>query len=483
MKEDKIPKVFISYSWSSDDITMPLAERLVSHGIDVVLDKWDLKEGQDKYAFMEQCVNNPEIDKVLIVCNQKYAERANNRDGGVGDETAIISTEIYGKVNQEKFIPIIAECDEEGNPYIPTYIKSRIYIDLSNAETYEVEYEKLLRNIYEKPVFKKPKLGLKPEWLEEDNVNFFPLQDLIRQLKGCGSARKQNVIIKRFIDQYIEILKTYYDKDLDDGQQVYEIWMKTKHVRDYFLDFLDALIETECDIGRLLCEIFEELYNTLTCVKTFNNKANSYGDMECDAFKVHIWELFICTATFLRHYEDYKSLNTILSNTYFLIDSGFGGSKKPTNYARFRHHSRPIEEYYKPKSEKKDLFTLMGNALCCEREKQPIYTKETLAQADLFLYQVFNGFDLVSEGTVYGDSYWFPTCYIYAQGEMLEWERLKSKKFCEKMCVLFGVPDIEKLKNVIAKCTYDREMRYRGSFDSAPAILNYIEIEDIGSMN
>ena len=53
MQEDRVPKIFISYSWSSDWLVVPLAERLVSHGIDVVLDKWDLKEGQDKYAFME----------------------------------------------------------------------------------------------------------------------------------------------------------------------------------------------------------------------------------------------------------------------------------------------------------------------------------------------------------------------------------------------------------------------------------------------
>ena len=36
-------------------------------GIYVVLDKWELKEGQDKYAFMERCVNDPEISKVLIM--------------------------------------------------------------------------------------------------------------------------------------------------------------------------------------------------------------------------------------------------------------------------------------------------------------------------------------------------------------------------------------------------------------------------------
>ena len=56
MQNDKIPKVFISYSWSSDALVLELAQRLVSHGVEVVLDKWDLKEGHDKYAFMETSV-------------------------------------------------------------------------------------------------------------------------------------------------------------------------------------------------------------------------------------------------------------------------------------------------------------------------------------------------------------------------------------------------------------------------------------------
>lgn len=54
MQDDKIPKIFISYSWSRDALVLDLANRLVSHGVDVVLDKWDLKEGNDKYEFMER---------------------------------------------------------------------------------------------------------------------------------------------------------------------------------------------------------------------------------------------------------------------------------------------------------------------------------------------------------------------------------------------------------------------------------------------
>ncbi|MCL2884285.1 MAG: TIR domain-containing protein [Oscillospiraceae bacterium] len=156
MNETGNPKIFISYSWTSSDRVIELAERLMSNGVEVVLDQWVLKEGQDKYAFMEQSVNDATIGKVLIICDKAYAEKANQREGGVGDETLIISPEIYGKANQEKFIPIIFEVDSDGEPYQPTYIKSRIYINLSTDERYELEYEKLLRNLYGKPLHRKP---------------------------------------------------------------------------------------------------------------------------------------------------------------------------------------------------------------------------------------------------------------------------------------------------------------------------------------
>ena len=98
---EKTPKVFISYSWSSpehEEKVLNLATRLMSHGVEVIIDKWDLKEGQDKYAFMEQAVTSNDIDRVLIISDKMYAEKANSRRGGVGDETIIISPEIYGSV-------------------------------------------------------------------------------------------------------------------------------------------------------------------------------------------------------------------------------------------------------------------------------------------------------------------------------------------------------------------------------------------------
>ena len=96
----------------------------MSDGINTKLDKWDLREGQDKNVFMESMVSDDKISKVLVICDKLYTEKADNRKGGVGTESQIISKEVYDKVNQEKFIPIVREYDENGKPYLPIYFKS-----------------------------------------------------------------------------------------------------------------------------------------------------------------------------------------------------------------------------------------------------------------------------------------------------------------------------------------------------------------------
>ena len=100
------PKVFISYAWGTEDYNekvLSFATDLMHDGIDVVLDKWSLKEGNDTYAFMERSVTDLTITNVLILLDPNYEKKANERNGGVGTETQIISPEIYNKVEQEKF--------------------------------------------------------------------------------------------------------------------------------------------------------------------------------------------------------------------------------------------------------------------------------------------------------------------------------------------------------------------------------------------
>lgn len=112
------PKLFISYSWTTpthEQWVMELAVRLSEDDVDVIIDKWALREGHDAHAFMEQMVTDPSISKVIMICDVAYVEKANSRAKGVGTETQIITGEIYGNTTQDKFVAVIAEKDAQGH--------------------------------------------------------------------------------------------------------------------------------------------------------------------------------------------------------------------------------------------------------------------------------------------------------------------------------------------------------------------------------
>lgn len=160
-------RVFISYAWTNDAYqkkVIDLATKLRNDGIDVILDKWDLHTGSDRFIFMEKSVN--ESDKVLILCNKVYKEKADNRCGGAGQETMIIAPEVYEKNAPEKFIPIIMERNLLGKEYIPQYLKSLIYIDYTDKDM-EGQYQNLLYAIYGVTKDIKPRIGDVPSYIKE----------------------------------------------------------------------------------------------------------------------------------------------------------------------------------------------------------------------------------------------------------------------------------------------------------------------------
>ena len=481
MSEQENPKVFISYSWSNSDFARELAEKLTNDGIVVCFDQWDLQPGQDKYVFMESCVNDPEITKVLILCDRIYAEKANNREGGVGGETLIISSEVYEKTGQRKFIPVIIEKDEDENAYVPVYIKSRIYIDLSDGKIYGEEYEKLVRDIYEKPLYERPPLGQRPSFLDEEKANLFPLKEVIRQIKKSKTENQRRNLIMQFRSTYVDTLKTFFIKS-PTGEQAFQAFLDMKPMRDVFLEFIEAISEADFDYSESIAQLFEDLFNDISNIRTFEPSTDHASYNDIDIFKLHIWELFICVIVHLRYISDYRAIHTLLTYSYYLETNIFGGSKIHDNYTGFWHYSNLIEETYQSTHSEQNYFTLVGHVICAQREKLPIYNKAALAEADLFLYQVCKAYDLVDNKTSYFGTSWFPRLYIYTNESSLEWERLKSRHFCKKMFELFGVDSIEKLKGVVAKCTFDDRVSYRGRLP-ASAILNFIKVEEIGTIN
>ena len=98
-----------------------------------------------------------------------------------------------------------------------------------------------------------------------------PLTDLIRQIKGATNDKKKQSCAKRFIDAYVEALKSYYRPIKNAGEEVYNQLLETKSIRDVFLDFLPALDEAEIPISEVICPALEKMYNELTSAYGFES--------------------------------------------------------------------------------------------------------------------------------------------------------------------------------------------------------------------
>jgi hypothetical protein len=135
-----------------------LAADLRTRGIDASLDQWDLAPGQDIVEFMERSVAT--ADRVLLVCTERYVEKANHGDGGVGYERLVISGELVSRIDTKKFVPVMRQ---SANPRVmPRYLGPRLYIDFSVDSEYEVQLEELVREIHGVRSMSKPPLGANP---------------------------------------------------------------------------------------------------------------------------------------------------------------------------------------------------------------------------------------------------------------------------------------------------------------------------------
>lgn len=181
------PKVFISYSHDDSNHkkwVLELATKLRNSGIDAIIDQWDLNAGDDLPKFMEK--NLRESDYVLMICTNKYVKKANSGLGGVGYEKMIITSEFMKSIDSNKIIPIIRQ---NGTNKVPTFLKSKIYIDMSYHKDFEFSFDELIRKIHNAPLYKKPKIG---------NIPFASTEEVFPKKSKSGLHELMKLLVKDF---------------------------------------------------------------------------------------------------------------------------------------------------------------------------------------------------------------------------------------------------------------------------------------------
>jgi hypothetical protein len=155
----KIPTVFISYAWENDikSWVQRFASRLRADGIDARIDQWEIALGDHLTEYMERSIR--ENDFVLIICTPLYKLKSDSRQGGVGYEGHIITGEVYANANHRKFIPILGKGNWANSA--PSFLKSKLYSDLTESPCFEENYQELL-NTLSGMLTSPPPIGSRP---------------------------------------------------------------------------------------------------------------------------------------------------------------------------------------------------------------------------------------------------------------------------------------------------------------------------------
>jgi hypothetical protein len=441
------PKLFISYSWSSPDHekwVLTFAEELISQGINVVLDKWDLKPGHDANAFMEAMVTDPDVTKVILICDKQYVEKSNKRSGGAGTEAQIITPELYAKREQDKFVAVIRERDDDGKAFVPAYYGSRIYFDLSNPSTYATEFENLVRWAWGRPVYVKPEVGKKPAYLFEE----------VGHIKIATSApfRKAIEAIKNSRDNAVPATLEYFDtlaSELErfricyNGPEFDELVMNS--ITD-FRPFRNELIEMFETIAIYHCtsEMVEALHCLFEKLMTYfipPQHITQWTDTNFDNFYFIVHELFLyCHAVLLKRQR--------FDVAAFLIDNEYFYNNRITSIAMhsfvdFMQHVRSLDA----RNQRLNLRRLSLRAHLLKERNQATGVDFTyLMEADLVLY-------LRSWGQNASPKWW-PETLIWTthRGAMFEmFARSKSERYFDRIKGLLSVKDKAELGKLLEK--------------------------------
>lgn len=484
MDTTKQPKVFISYSWGDQEHQMKvlaLATSLVNDGINVLLDKWELSAGNDMNHFMEKSVTDPTVDKVLLLLDKEYAFKADNRAGGVGTETQIISQQVYDAVEQDKFIPVIFERDSNGEICKPAYLKSRFHYDLSREEDYDREYRNLIRNLYGVATYKKPQQGMRPAWVDEQIAISPKRMVAYDSLKEYGTEKEKKERLFKFLSAIEQRIIDYTNTNnsmFKCNKDYIEVYESNRGIRKEYLLLLENSVYCK-DRMELIGDFLERVYNYL--------EDNNSAGYELSIVFLH--ELFLYTIAILLKKNCYDDVGYLLGRTYFPSRPSL--EKRPgKSYLVFysgSHHM--IFDNAIKEREGKNYYSGTANYWITSIDAD-FCTKEDFVAADLvcFNYSVY-GNEFIHD---WGNWAWFPITYVY-DNEYKNYivrlsKKITSKEKLDKVLRLFNYETSDKfiercteVENSIKQGEY-RDYRHSGAFEPAPLISYTVKAEEIGTL-
>lgn len=443
------PKVFISYSWTTPkfrDQVRQWADRLAADGVEIVLDQYDLKEGHDKYAYMEKMVTDPSMSHVLMFIDKRYTEKADARSAGVGTESQIISKEIYEKVSQSKFVPVVCELDNKGEPYLPIFAGSRIYIDFSSDEAVNKNWESLVRLLHGKPLHEKPQIGKPPSYITSESKGptiaatgkFAVFRNAyISGQKGTRMYRQD------FLDscaRYVDDLRPRSQPDEHSGAAIIARFRQLMPIRNLLVDWV--LLEAQTDPSEEFSEALIHFLETLLDLHGRPNDVSSWNGSWYAAHAIFGYETFLYVVAALLKAGAYQILNSVLMGHYLRTETD-SRSSEHVPFSEFYAFCECINDTLLADcGEKQKLkYHSQASALMKRSADRPDLTFDALKEADA----------LANVAALLRNFYWYPqTHYYWGYGKSAPFFlRAIQHKYFSKLGIILAIKGGDELRTTL----------------------------------
>jgi hypothetical protein len=456
----KAPKVFISYSWTSQEYkeqVLDIADRLIKEdGVEVIVDEYDLKGGQDVVAFMEKLRTDKSISHVLVMCDQAYVSKADGRSKGVGIEAQIISPDVYKEVGQTRVLPVVMERTSDGDACLPTFLQSRLYFDFSSPESMHREWERLGRHLWGKPMRTKPSKGAEPRYLSETSGGrFVGLKSIWQALRVALHDDKPKMAVLRhdLLDCFeSEMLASTIPPDgADSGEALINYWetclAAQNEPREVLLDW--ALTESRIDAERAVAKCLIPLMERINAIPRTKEGTPGPNPAAVDAMAVLGYEMSLyCTACLIEA-DSPRALRHLLEHPF--SDRSAYRHQLHTCMAEFCHYSS-LMEVWNGKQERQKISPIAHRIF--ERCVHPLLNQVKLVEAEALLFLV----------NTLQEKRWYPYSAVYAShGARFPWfQKAFFSRTPDRLVILTGLDTWESVRDSFVEKfqTITRNSRY-----------------------
>lgn len=389
----------------------------------------------------------------------------------------IISKEVYEKVEQSKFIPIACEFSDDGNPFLPTFLKSRIWIDFSSPEAVNENWERLVRLIFGKPLYEKPKLGKPPAYITNDTAS--PPSPAITKFKAFRQALLQNkkgvsIYRRDFLSAcitYADGLRVRERPNGDSlGKKVLEDCGKLKHVRNHIVDWV--LVESEASPTNEFCDGLLSFLEELRGLKSRPAELNSWNDAWFEAHSLFVYETFLYAVAALLKTNAYQILHEIFTSHYLLPATERHGDNKFETFNCFHGYSETLQTELAPKG--KGLYSPAAELIKSQADREDLPFSTIIEAELLILLMAF----------LNPNAEWYPQTLHYSPyiREFSFFIRATQHKHFLKLATITGISDANQLREAVREGQKRLNVSQWHNFHSNDSFWSSMNMDNLDSI-